>query len=243
MFTDVPTYSTYRTLALVPAAKLRGEDVYALQTSFGVFGYELAPSGDITSGCDGILGSDTAKGIIHVQKLLQIEVDGLAGGGTQQAICKSLCNNHAVAADLPPNLAFGQVMHESSCRLGNYSPRRVDKDAIQTWQPSALRGFSFDAGAAQQNSAFNKLAEAFDTPLAIHKLGLYLLDHYKLFAGVPEKRRWMLASGAWNAPAYAKYIANEEGAKVPVRDTARPSLDSRAKLEGYMASTTSMVKW
>lgn len=241
MFTDLPVYDVFRTLHLTDT-KQRGEDVYALQTSFGVLGYALAPTNDHESGCDGVLGPDTAKGIKHVQKILKITIDGLAGGGTQQAISKSLANNSSVAANLPTDLAFGQIMHESSCRLGNYSPRRVDDDAIQSWQPSALRGFSFDGGATQQNSAFNRLVDAFDTPLAIHKLGLFLFEHYKMFKGVAERRRWTLASGAWNAPAYAKFIANEEGASVDRRETQQPGPTARAKLEAYMASTTAMMK-
>lgn len=233
MFTSIPTYDVYRTLKLADPYQ-RGEDVYALQTAIKGLG--------IAVDTDGILGPLTSKAIKDAQTKLAITVDGLAGGGTQAALCKKEANEARSDWNLPLGLVFGQVSHESSCRVGNYSSQRSDG--------------SFDAGAAQRNSAFYDLKDSFTVPFVIDFLGEYLSSYHRLYAGVSDsRRRWELSAGAWNAPAFAGRIATEEGASVP---SSKPSWwparipytgkassvpdSARVKIEAYMDSVTAYMQ-
>ena len=79
-------------------------------------------------------------------------------------------------------------------------------------------------------------------PLSVDALGVNERKYYDKYAGVKDvKRRWMLAAGAWNAPAYACYMANEEGANVPKNETARPGPTARFLLERYMTAATQQM--
>lgn len=233
MFTKYPTYDLYRTLKLTDPQQ-RGEDVYALQTALNGLGLALDT--------DGILGPSTAKGIKVAQQKLGLTVDGLAGGGTQQALAKREANEAATDHNLPLGLVFGQIMHESSCRLGIVSAQRADN--------------SYDVGVAQRNSNFYDVKESFTVPTVIDFLGAYLAAYHRLYAGVDSQhRRWELASGAWNAPAFAGRIAWEDGAIVPITKPSwwptgisyvgkASSIGStaRAKIEAYMASATAYME-
>lgn len=220
MFETVPTYDRYRTLRRT-APMMRGEDVYALQTGLHALGYNPGTA-------DGILGDQTAAAIRAAQSGLGVTVDGLAGGGTQTAIAKKAADRARVLYSLPVGLAFGQIMHESSCRLGNYSPARSDG--------------TYDAGVAQRNTKLTPAKNGFDVPTSVDALGARARQYFNKFAGLPLKRRWELAAGAWNAPAYACWIAKNEGAtKVATAETAKPSEASRAKLEEYMQSVTAFM--
>jgi peptidoglycan hydrolase-like protein with peptidoglycan-binding domain len=222
-FKPLPTYSRFRTLHRTDPM-MRGYDVYALQTALVEMGLKIG-------GLDGVLGEKTQRAIKSAQSLLLIEVDGLCGGGTQQAITKRLANRARTINDLPPGLVFGQCMHESSCRLGMYSlPIRPDG--------------SYDAGVAQRNSNYHDLEEAFTVEHSIELLGRNIRKHYDRFEGLKsDQRRWGLAAGAWNAPAYACWIAKNEGAKnVTNAETKQPSSDARTKLEAYIASATAHMK-
>jgi hypothetical protein len=71
--------------------------------------------------------------------------------------------------------------------------------------------------------------------LSISALGADIRRHYDLFAGLPTRRRWALAQGAWNAPAFACYIARQEGAfKVTTSMTLRPGTTARAAFDAYV---------
>src|SRR4051794_20933443 len=140
MFTDHPTYSPYRTLRLTDP-HMHGEDVYALQSA-------LHAVGVIGEDWDGVLGPQTAKAIKSAQSKLKISIDGLAGGGTQIALARFVCNQYRQRYSLPVGLPFGQCMHESSCRLGNYSPKHD--------------GDEYDAGVAQRNTAFTPPKDGFN---------------------------------------------------------------------------------
>jgi hypothetical protein len=219
MFESVPNYSRYRTLRLT-TPNMRGEDVFALQTALNDRGLGF-PLGVI----DGILGPKTARAITQAQEEMSITADGLAGGQTQSTLVRRLADRARYENSLPIGLVFGQLMHESSCRVGNYSAAREDG--------------SYDAGVAQRNTRFHSPSEAFHVPGSIELLGVHLRRYYDKYQGLPTRRRWELAAGAWNAPAYANYIAREEGAKtVSVNETARPSSSARAKLEEYMDDVT-----
>ena len=221
MFTAYPTYNRYRTLKLASPLQ-RGEDVYALQTALSALGHSPGTH-------DGILGKLTKAAIVAAQEGLYITADGLAGPQTQTMICRHLANQASQRERLPTGLLYGQISHESSCRVGNYSPARGDG--------------SYDAGVAQRNTAHTPAREGFTVPDSIEKLAADLRKHYGLYNGVmPTRRRWELAAGAWNAPAYASYIAREEGATgVRVSSTAKPSANARAALEAYMDSATAYL--
>lgn len=206
---------------------MRGEDVFALQTALVALGFD-------TKGVDGIFGDGTKGAVLAAQKALNITVDGLAGGGTQNAITRRLSNQVRTKHDLPLGLVYGQTMHESSSRLGNYSPEH---------SANVEGGPYFDAGVAQLNVRFTPIKDAFDVPKSIERLGKHLRDHYDLFAGVPSaQRRWELAAGAWNAPAWAKWIARQEGASgVPTNQTSKPTDAALQTLEAYMQSATAFM--
>jgi hypothetical protein len=79
-------------------------------------------------------------------------------------------------------------------------------------------------------------------PDSIEALGALIREHFDLFDGVAEARRWALAQGAWNAPAYSCWIANEEGAHVSRSRCAKPGDTARSTLEAYIASVTSHIQ-
>lgn len=220
MFTAYPTYQPYRTLHLTDPLT-RGEDVYALQTALKAYGSDPGTF-------DGILGNKTATAIWNAQQRLGITVDGLAGGGTQTALTRFLTDAARAKHNLPVGLVFGQVSHESGCRVGNYSPRRDDG--------------TYDAGVAQRNTKYTPASEGFNVPESIEALGARTRAYYDRYAGVPGRRRWELAAAAWNAPAFANYIAREEGATgISSSDTLRPSSTARATLEAYIDSVTAFM--
>jgi hypothetical protein len=230
-FTRYPTYSPYRTLRRT-APMMVGADVYALQTALTEMGFD-------TGGTDGIFGDKTLAAVNQAQAALSITVDGLAGGGTQQALTKRLANRARTLNDLPLGLVYGQCMRESSCRLGNYSAPRADG--------------SYDAGVTQRNTAFTAPRDGFHVEKSIELLGRHLAAYHRLFAGTGDRRSWELAAGAWNAPAFACRMALQEGAAFTGKPSWWPtelvwvgpaksvSDTSRAKLEEYMGDATALM--
>lgn len=225
MFSGYPTYDRYRALYLHPVA-FRGEDVFALQTGCNAVGAD-------PNGLDGIYGRGTDAAVRKMQALVGTIADGRVGPVTwtrlTEAIAEPIRKRELVAVGLPK----GQLAHESGPRGGMYSsPPRADN--------------SFDAGVAQRNSALkaNPLIEAFNMPLSITKLCRDVRGAYVYYEGVPNPfRRWGLAAGSWNAPAYTNWIAWEEGAKnITFVNRARPSDDARKKIEAYIASVTAYLE-
>lgn len=215
MFTTFPSYSRYRPLKLTDPL-LRGEDVYSLQTALNALT-------EVVLTTDGILGQQTANAIVRLQKHLGIKADGVAGPGTQGEICRELTAGFSV----PHELMFGQVSFECGRIIGNYSPVRPDG--------------SYDAGIAQRNTAHTPARDGFNAPASVETLAASTRVHYDLFRGLSERRRWELAAGAWNAPAYACWIAREEGASgVSKARTAKPGPTARATLEAYIDSVTAL---
>ncbi len=221
-FAAFPTHPRYRTLKL-SEPRQTGLDVFALQNALKDLAYNSDPGA-----LDGILGPQTAKAIKGAQTGMFITVDGLAGGGTQTAIADRLAQRVQYRLKLPNGLLLGQLMAESGCRLGNYSPQRADG--------------TYDAGVAQRNTAFTPPRDGFGVLVSIDALGVRQRAYYDKFAGVSGRRRWELAAGSWNAPAFASYIAREEGATgVKASETSRPSDAARATLEAYMDSATALL--
>lgn len=224
MFEGRPSYNPYRALHLTDPQQ-EGEDVYALQLALnGCFDFEVPLT------ADGVLGQKTSKTIIAAQVRLTLAADGVAGQKTQTALSLRLGKLAQRTHPLPPGLPAGQLSHESSFLLGNYSTSYPDG--------------SFDAGVAQRNTNFTAPRHGFDPVESISVLCQHCESFHDEFAGVPtERRRWELAVGAWNAPAFARYIAKEEGAtEVRSANTARPSDDARMKLEAYMDSCCAFLQ-
>lgn len=221
MFTAYPIYDKYRTLErLTPA--LRGEDVYALQTALNELGFE---SGE----ADGILGSLTDRAIREAQSHFRLIVDGKAGGNTQRAIALALGSGAASRKGVPSSAMKGQIEHESGYRLGIYSV--LYKDG------------SYDAGVTQRNTNFHPAREGFDVQDSVLELATHTRAHFDLFVGLPDHRRWALAQGAWNRPAFACYIAREEGAtKVPKSMTKLPTSTERTTFEEYVTKVSKYLQ-
>jgi hypothetical protein len=213
MFSHIPTYDKYRTLKLgMPMTP--SEDVYALQRALDERGFEPGAA-------DGLFGRLTELAVKKAQTRLEITVDGLAGGGTQKALAMAIAGPICAAQHIRLDAVRGQLEHESGFRLGIYSEARPDG--------------SFDAGVTQRNTQHTPAMQGFDPFMSIMALGVVVRKHYDLFEGLPERRRWMLAQGAWNAPAFACCLARAEGAtKVTKAMTATPSAPSRKIFETYM---------
>lgn len=221
MFTAYPTYSQFRSLQFLKP-NMQGEDVYALQTALNECDFNCGTA-------DGVLGPATAAAIVAAQKGFFLTVDGKAGGDTQKALALEIAHAVSTAFSVPLEAFHGQLEHESSFRLGRYSPQRSDGN--------------YDAGVAQRNTKYTPSPQGFDAKLSIWELGQVVRKHYTMFEGLRTRRRWALAQGAWNAPAYACYIAREEGAtKVRLADTEKPSPAARTTLEEYIASVSAYLK-
>jgi hypothetical protein len=232
-FSIYPSYEQFRPLQL-RSPYLEGFDVYALQLAIvRITGLAIA--------ADGTLGPKTAQGIVTLQTKLGFtgaNVDGIAGLATQRAAALEIGRGFRDQYDLPNGLLSGQMQFESSYRLGRYSAARTDG--------------SYDAGVAQMNSQHTPTANGYDPVYALQHLAERVGHSFMLFApragwpadkGVAVRgRRWMLAQGSWNAPAFASYLANEEGAAVPVNQTKRPSDASRAALEAYMLTASALTQ-
>lgn len=218
-FTAYPTYDRYRTLRLTTPQQ-RGYDVYALQTALIRQGFNLPQFG-----ADGYFGKECDAAVRAAQKANGLVVDGLAGGKTQEALAVKISQGYAVETGVPAARLYGSMSHESGFRLGNYSDQRDDG--------------SYDAGVTQRNTRLTPAQEGFTVPESIEALAKRTKQYYVLFEGLATDRRWDLAQGAWNAPAYACYIAKEEGAHgVPTNQTAKPGVTARATFEAYVASVS-----
>lgn len=229
MFDGFPEYPRYRPLRLVEAGPLRGEDVYAWQTAAAALGFATQP--------DGVFGPKTAAMTKLAQDRLGLEGDGIVGPKTWAAAVDEIGVVYRQAYRVAIGALYGQLSHESGLFGGNYSPLRDDPSAVAD-RGAGLVGFSFDAGVAQRNSSHTPLEEGFNVPDSIDALARNTRAYYDLFEGVAKERRWDLAQGAWNAPAFACWIANEEGAHVARNRTARPGPEAREKFEAYIVDVT-----
>lgn len=217
MFRTYPTYYLYRTLQLLDPM-MQAEDVYALQTALNECGFDCGVT-------DGIFGMQTMGAVKAAQKVHFLTVDGKAGGLTQRALALELAIGASQRTGVLYSGLRGQLELESGYRLGNYSPRRPDR--------------TYDAGVAQRNTKFTSPAQGFDAKLSIDALAEVIRKHYFLFEGLALRRRWSLAQGAWNAPAFACYIAREEGAtKVTEAMTLKPNVEQQQIFLTYVTNVT-----
>lgn len=194
---------------------LEGWDVFALQTALSI------PA-------DGVFGPQTHAAVVAAQQRHVLEQDGIAGVLTQRALALDLVWPVQAQKGSPAGLMRGQVEHESSFWLGNNSSKYAND--------------TFDVGVCQRNTKYVDYRGGFNAPVSITALGNSLRGYFDKFAGVADRRRWGVAAGAWNRPAYACYLANEDGASVPKNETAQPSAAARQALEAYIAAVTVYVK-
>lgn len=218
MFKAYPTYSPYRSLYYgIPL--VASEDVYALQTALNELGFKAGET-------DGLLGTKTDLAIRGAQAQLGLIRDGKAGPLTQRELALDIAERVADTENVP-FLAFkGQLQRESGYFLGNYSPLRDDG--------------TYDAGVGQRNTKFTSPSLGFDAQDSIAALGSVVRQYYDRFVGLKDdRRRWALAQGAWNAPAFACWIAKSEGAlKVTTNETLKPSPTQRDTFEAYVADVS-----
>lgn len=214
VFESYPTHDRYRALRLTDPPQI-GPDVYALQHALNSLGWNIPLTPD------GVLGVKTSKTIVGAQRRLGLLADGIAGQITQRTLALKIGKDLKSGTNLPAGLPGGQLAHESSFILGNYSPQRPDGN--------------YDAGVAQRNTAHTPPKEGFDPVLSIQALIDRVTAKYAKYDQVSdERRRWELAVGSWNAPAFTDYLAGEGGAK--------PSDASRALLESYIDSCTAYMQ-
>lgn len=220
MFDGIPTYPKYRALRLQDPM-LRGEDCYALQTLLDALGHD-------PKGLDGVFGNQTSSAVKALQKQLILTVDGIVGPRTWEAAVVELARQYRDAFNIATGLAYGQLAHESGFRGGIYSPARPDG--------------SFDAGVAQLNSSIYPLTKAFHVPQSIELLCKNTRAYFDLFSGLEKRRRWALAAGAHNAPAFACWYARQEGAtQVKTNQTAKPGAAAAEAFNAYVASVTAYM--
>lgn len=225
MFIAYPTYVKYRALKLT-SPHMKGEDVFALQKALVYEGYNLGTYGPDGDGADGDFGDATNRAVRAYQSSQGLKIDGIAGGYTQKALSRAISSSAAFEHSVPVNRMFGQTEHESSDWLGIYSVR----------YPNG----TYDAGVAQENTGLTPPKEGFDPPKAINALASRVKHYYDHFVGIADDgRRWGLAQGTWNAPAWACYIAKSEGAtQVTSGETAKPTATQRQQLEDYIAAVS-----
>jgi putative peptidoglycan binding protein len=220
LFDGYPTYSRYRSLSRVTPMQ-HGEDVYALQIALN----DVISAGLVV---DGVLGDKTATAIWHAQEAYGLVMDGKAGADTQRVLAQQILVSTPGEEKLPAGLAFGHIEHESSWRLGNYSVQ----------YPNG----SYDAGVVQRNTEHTPPRNGFDPVDSISALIRNTLSYYNRFSNKAvfrgsdhsERRRWALAAGSWNAPAWASYLANS-------RPWAVPTSAQEQTLETYMREVTTYV--
>lgn len=214
LFVGFPTYNRYRTLQRLEAP-IVGEDVFALQTA-------LAAVGASPGTADGVFGKMTEGAVKAAQRTYGLVVDGKAGQKTQTALGRELAIEAGQLKKLPQGLMYGQLAHESGFFLGNYSPQRADG--------------SYDAGVAQRNTSFTPARDGFTVPGSVVTLAANTRAYYDKYTKVTNpRRRWGLAAGAWNAPAYANYLAGK------VQPYAVPGPTATQKLEAYISSVTAYM--
>jgi hypothetical protein len=219
MFTSIPTYSKFRTLKLT-SPQMRGEDVYALQTALIYQGFPLPQFG-----ADGYFGKESDAAVRAAQNQYGLVIDGLAGGATQKALATRIARDEANQTGVPYLRLYGQLEHESSFRLGIYSIQYANG--------------SYDAGVAQRNTSLTPPRDGFTVPASIEALAARVRHYHGLFAGLSADRRWDLAQGSWNAPAWACWIARHEGASgVPLSQCRQPTDQQRATFEAYVSSVS-----
>jgi len=208
-----------------------GWDVYALQTGLREAGYSIG-----AAGADGWFGADVDEAVKAFQQARGLEVDGIAGILTQTHIVKTLAPDATAKYKLPRNALKGQIEKESGNQLGNHSGEYGDG--------------SYDIGVTQRNTRYHTYEDGFDVGDSIEYLAAYIRGRFDKYSepacaqrlkdrGLPQtdpRRKWELAQGAWNRPAYANYLAGR-----PMSESLKPTSAQVDWLEGYIDRVTTYV--
>lgn len=237
MFSGIPDYARGRALNL-RTTPIQGEDVFALQCAMVTLLRNQLKT-------DGVFGKRTKGHVQKAQSIVGARVDGVAGVETRSKIVLAIARPVTLEYELPQGALHGQLAHESGLDPGIYSwIIRQAEDHDGHPNPALLeKGVAFDAGVGQLNSDYYELRDAFDPIYAIDKLGKDTRAAYGRLKGIKNRRRrWKLAMGHHNAPAFAYWIANEEGAQIPRGETRQPSQTARVKLETYMDDVSVLLK-
>lgn len=228
MFTTYPTYPKFRALKLT-TPRATGEDVWALQSALIDVGQLKVASPT------GSFGDLTDKAVRSYQQTKAAsdptigDADGIAGSLTQRALTLDLCRTVSMETGVRFLALKGQTEHESGFRPGIYSELHNPGTDIESW----------DSGVVQENSRVFEVQRAFSPLAAINDLCDRIIEHRDHFTEIKDgNRRLQLAQGTWNAPAWACFIAYEEGARnawVKARKSRTLSSGQRATIETYMA--------
>lgn len=206
----------------------QGWDVYALQTGLVEVGHGVG-----SSGTDGYFGADVDAAVKEFQAEHNLDVDGIAGIVTQTYVVKVLAPIATAAYRLPRNALKGQIEKESGNQLGNHSVTYSDG--------------SLDIGVTQRNTRYHSYEDGFDVADSIDYLAKTIRGHFDAFSepscadrlrarGLPQtdpRRKWELAMGAWNRPAYASYLAGR-----PMSESLKPTQANIDWLEAYIDRVT-----
>lgn len=201
--------------------------VWALQTALNLHGHGLV--------VDGVFGRLTDRSVRLWQEGRGLTVDGIAGGATQRDLVAVAVENLAPRLGLRVDAILHQVTHESGRLVGNHTARYSDR--------------SFDAGLAQTNTRFHAIEHGFDADYALSTLCKFVRVRHDAYSkpdpqrparlaarGLPTPgpaRRWELAHGSWNRPAWAAWLAGQSGSD-PVAPAGEPTAEQRGQLERYM---------
>ena len=217
----------YRALRLTDPLQF-GWDVYALQTGLnglrGVYHEALYE--------DGWLGVRTAERILDFQVRNSLEEDGIAGVVTQRVVALKLAAREGAVHDIPAGLLKGQLEYESSYWLGNHTAPYGDG--------------SRDCGVAQRNTRYAGIEACFNTAMSVAMLAATLKTKWTAYAKVADnRRRWELAAGSWNRPAYTDALANGQTSVLVggVRIDLSPGAPEREWIERYIREVTAYVRW
>jgi hypothetical protein len=166
-----------------------------------------------------------------LQTALSIPADGIFGPQTHAAVVAAQ-QRHALEQD-----GIAGALTQRALALDLVWPVQSQKGS----PPGLLRGQIEHESSFWLGNHSPQYKGGFNAPVSITALGINLRAYYDEFAGVADRRRWGLAAGAWNAPAFACYLANEDGAEVPKNETLKPSASARQALEAYIAAVTVYV--
>ena len=215
LFAAYPTYDPYRPLELRDPY-IFGEDVFALQTALSALVSEITT--------DGWYGEQTDNALDQFQERNGIWVPRpISGPTTQERIVRTFISR-TTSVKWRRRQMLGQIEKESSLLLGNYSAQRDNG--------------SYDAGVTQRNTQFTHPRQGFNVPLSIQVLFDVVGEFYARYEDTSkflpwgggytkERRRKLLAIGAWNGWAYTNYLAG-------VRPWAVPGPSALAAIEAYM---------
>lgn len=225
------------------AAVRRGSQnhtVWALQTCFVYHGHDLAVDGDF--------GPNTERSVRLWQEGRDLIVDGIAGPVTQRSLVLIGAQRSADKYGLIVAAHKGQLLHESSGLVGIHTPRYHHGGGLT----------SYDAGVAQCNSRYHHPEDAFTLAYALTTLASFTKVRYLAYSKsdplrasrlqsrglspLTKRRRWELAHGSWNRPAYAAWLAGQSTTD-PVAPAGAPTAEQRAQLEAYIRAVTPNVNW